>query len=48
VLALLYCLSITPLFGNGGVGDQGRKTAKIVNYPFGAHLLPIHFETEML
>ena len=48
MLALLYCWSITPLFGNGGVGDQERKAVKIVIYPFGAHLLPIHIETDLL
>ena len=48
MLVLLYCLSITPLFGNGGVGDQETKAVKIVIYPFGAHLLPIHIETDLL
>jgi hypothetical protein len=48
MLALLYCWSITPLCGNGGVGDQERKAVKIVVYPFGAHLLSIHIETDLL
>jgi hypothetical protein len=48
MLALLYWWSIAPLFGNGGDGDQGRKAVKIVIYPFGAHLLPIHIETDLL
>ena len=41
-------LAITPLFGNGGVGDQETKAVKIVIYPFGAHLLPIHIKTDLL
>jgi len=48
MLALLYCWSITPLCGNGGVGDQERKAVKIIIYLFGAHLLPIHIETDLL
>jgi len=48
MLALLYWWSIAPLFGNGGDGDQGRKAVKIVIYLFGAHLLPIHIETDLL